>query len=222
MYNIIMTNEDRKERLKELIDQIDLYLLENKRVAMASKIDWGKIISISNQHIQEAILRADDKVEFAYTTDDIPEELEEKYGLDFSNNSPGYDIVMKFKNEDKVLRVQSKLRQVEGKTPFSRQVDMETTRRNSAKNVTKNQTGHVAYSSDEFDVVMVTLVLLPSKEKDETKKDLLKRQQAAREKFSNWYFSFIKVSELFDSNDQTKLKTKIDALTLESNLYEIK
>lgn len=217
-----MTNDKRNERLREYIEEIDLDLLENKRVAMASKIDWGKIVSISNQHIQEAVLRADEKIEFAYTTDDIPEELEEKYGLDFSNNSPGYDIVVKFKNDDKILRVQSKLRQVEGRTAFSRQVDMETTRRNSAKNVGKNQTGHIAYSSNEFDVVMVTLVHIPPLAKNETKKELLIRQQNAREKFNNWYFSFIKVDELIDINDRNKLDTKINALTLESNLYEIK
>ena len=78
--------------------------------------------------------------------------------INTDNNRPGFDIVVR--GADGTLkRVQSKLRQVKGTTDFSRQTHFETTRRHSEKNKGASaDSGHVAYSSDEFDYVMITLV----------------------------------------------------------------
>ena len=58
------------------------------------------------------------------------------------NNQGGYDLLTEFG-----LRVQVKLR--------SRTLHLENTRRNSAKNEgAASKSGHVAYSDDEFDVVV--------------------------------------------------------------------
>jgi hypothetical protein len=79
------------------------------------------------------------------------------YGVNISNNAQGFDLLI-ITPTKKHIRVQSKLRQVNGKTAHSQQIHFETTRRNSAKNVNKNHTGHICYSLDEFDFVMLSLV----------------------------------------------------------------
>lgn len=133
--------------IMDIIDQEDKELLNNKRIINMSRIDWAKTIAVSNQYIQRNILRY----------------MVEKYGykvnetIDIKNNSAGYDLIIDTPN-NKIIRIQSKLRQVNGKTDYSQQIHFETTRRNSDKNKNKNHTGHVCYSLDEFDLVMVSIV----------------------------------------------------------------
>tara|TARA_R100000657_G_C4645848_1_gene90945 strand:+ start:41 stop:601 length:561 start_codon:yes stop_codon:yes gene_type:complete len=66
----------------------------------------------------------------------------------------GYDLLT-----EKYKRVQVKYRYVNGKTPYSRQLHFETTRRNSKKNEgAASESGHVSYSLDEFDYVAPVIV----------------------------------------------------------------
>lgn len=140
--------------IMEIIDKEDINLLENTRIINMSRMDWGKTIAISNQYIQRNILKH--KLEpfgfRVYSTDDV--DLPE---INISNNSPGFDLLI-VSPSGKNIRIQSKLRQVNGITDYSHQIHFETTRRNSKKNENKNHTGHVCYSLDEFDYVMISLV----------------------------------------------------------------
>lgn len=71
--------------------------------------------------------------------------------------SDGYDL--KLKIGERWKRVQVKYRYVCGKTPYSRQLHFETTRRNSEKNLGDASTsGHVSYSVKEFDYVMPIII----------------------------------------------------------------
>ena len=171
-------------------DSLDLNtVIENKElisflsmgwVKSLSIIDWGKSVSIPNQYIGRDILNKHmPEGSSAYTTDDIdcPE-------IDTSNNSPGFDLIIKCPNGS-LKRVQSKLRQVSGVTPFSKQIGIETTRRNSKKNENKNHTGHVCYSVDEFDYILVSAVHV-------------KNGIENRHDINKWWFSLVPVEELID------------------------
>ena len=167
--------------IMDIIDLDDRNLLENARIIKMSRIDWGKTIAVSNQYIQRNILRymLTPYGYSVYSTDDhdMPE-------IDIKNNSPGFDLVI-VTPEGKYIRIQSKLRQVKGKNDYSHQTHFETTRRNCEKNKDKNHTGHVCYSLDEFDLVMVSLV------NDRLNRDKIKN-------CSLWSYSLIPIKELED------------------------
>jgi hypothetical protein len=44
--------------IMDIIEQDDLYLLQNYRIKNMSRIDWAKTMAVSNQYIQRNILRA--------------------------------------------------------------------------------------------------------------------------------------------------------------------
>lgn len=132
-----------------IIDEDDKILLQNKRIISI------KTISISNQYIHRNILRymLSPYGYLVYSTDDI----DIPTNINIKNNSPGFDLLI-ITPENINIRVQSKLRQVNGIYDYSHQVHFETTRRNSEKNKDKNHTGHICYSLDEFDFVMFSLI----------------------------------------------------------------
>ncbi len=140
--------------IMDIIEPDDKTLLVNERIYGMSRIDWGKTMAVSNQYIQRNILRYMlGKYGYSiYTTDDYNCPC-----VNISNNSSGFDLVV-LTPDKKHIRIQSKLRQVKGASDYSQQIHFETTRRNSEKNKNKNHTGHVCYSLDEFDLVMVSLV----------------------------------------------------------------
>ena len=151
---MIIIQEMIKIDIMEIIDEDDKNLLINKRIINMSRIDWGKTLSVSNQYIQRNILRYMLKQYgyLVYSTDD-----EYSFNIDIKNNSPGFDLII-ITPENKYIRVQSKLRQVRGINDYSQQIHFETTRRNTDKNKNKNHTGHICYSLNEFDLVMISLV----------------------------------------------------------------
>ena len=169
--------------LMDIIENDDKILLMNNRIANMSRIDWGKTMAVSNQYIQRNILRH--KLEplgyLVYSTDDndLPETI------NTANNSPGFDLII-ITPENKSLRIQSKLRQVNGSNDCSRQTHFETTRRHSEKNKEKNHTGHVCYSLDEFDFVMVSLV------NDKENRDKIKN-------CNYWSYVLIPIKDLEDT-----------------------
>lgn len=182
------------ENYNDYVDKSDYELLNNKRILNLSTNDWGKCISVSNQYIQRNLLRYNKNFK-VYSTDDsdCPSEFKIK------NNSPGFDLVIFDKIKNKYYRIQSKLRQIEGKTNYSRRVNFETTRRNSSKNENKNKTGHIAYSLDEFDYVCVSLIPINT---DNSRNDI-----------NLWGFSLIPVKELKDGENDFCM-TNIPAKTL--------
>jgi hypothetical protein len=94
-------------------------------------------------------------------------------------------------------RVQSKLRQVNGLTPFSTAVTIETTRRQCRKNDALCSNGLVCYALDEFDFLLVSLVHKTSNRQDP----------------STWYFSMIPASELVDGD---RMASKITPTLLQT------
>jgi len=157
-------------------------LIENKIIQNMTVIDWGKAMARCNEIIQIDILRSIGiKAYDPETDEDCPE-------ISTSNNSPGFDAIVK-NSEGKIYRLQSKLRQVTGVTDFSRNTHFETTRRHSKKNEgPASSSGHVAYGIDEFDYVMVSLVNVGKDGK-------LKKN---RNNVDNWSFSLIPVEALID------------------------
>jgi len=159
-------------------------LIENEIIQAMTVIDWGKAMARCNEIIQKDILKNLGVEAYDPETDaDCPE-------INIANNSPGFDILAKNSN-DKMSRIQSKLRQVKGQTDFSRQIHFETTRRHSKKNEgTASDSGHVAYGCNEFDYVMVTLVNVGKNGKIRTN----------RNNVDKWSFSLIPVEALIDKD----------------------
>jgi hypothetical protein len=189
--------------IMEIIEIDDRNLLTNNRIVNMERIDWGKTMAVSNQYIQRNILRHM-LMRFGYRvycTDD------EDCPVNIRNNSPGFDLVV-VSPENKVTRIQSKLRQVKGINDYSQQIHFETTRRNSEKNKDKNHTGHICYSLDEFDLVMVSLV------NDRLNRDKIKNCNL-------WTYCLIPIKELEDSEHNccySHIKSKI----LKTNIIKIK
>ena len=140
--------------IMDIIEDDDKILLMNNRITNMTRIDWGKTMSISNQYIQRNILRymLEPLGYLVYSSDD-----EYLLKVDIKNNCQGFDLII-ISPDKKYIRIQSKLRQVKGINDYSQQVHFETTRRNSNKNKNKNHTGHICYSLNEFDLVMISLV----------------------------------------------------------------
>lgn len=151
------------------------YLLEHPLIKNLEPIDWGRSVAPFNEMIIKDLLKDEHIAETKATTS-------------------GYDLMI---NDQKI---QCKLRQVNGKTPFSKNVYLETTRRHCNKNVDKVSRGHVCYSSDEFDYVFITLV-------HDGKRDI-----------KDWYASMVPVYELEDNNGNLKTSVSSDLL----KKYELK
>ena len=177
-------------------------LIENSIIKSMSVIDWGKAMARANEYIQKELLR------FCGVEVYDPQLDQNCPNINTDNNSPGFDLIVKNKNGE-LKRVQSKLRQVTGKTDFSKQTHFETTRRNSKKNKDKatSESGHVAYSADEFDYVMVTLINV-------------KNGTERRNDVNLWSFSIVPISDLVDPNKGCCL-THIPAKVLEKNKFTI-
>lgn len=179
--NEVINVEDKPINIMDIIENDDKILLENNRIANMQRIDWGKTMAVSNQYIQRNILKYMlSPFGFSvYSTDDsdMPE-------ISIANNSPGFDLVV-VTPENKIIRIQSKLRQVKGINDYSQQVHFETTRRNCEKNKEKNHTGHICYSLNEFDLVMISLV------NDRLNRDKIKNCNL-------WTYSLIPIKELED------------------------
>ena len=117
-------------------------------------------------------------------------------------NGKDSDEVELINKNGELKRVQSKMRQVKGKDDFSHQTHFETTRRHSKKNEgVSSDSGHVAYSADEFDYVMVTLI--------NVRENLEKRND-----INLWSFSIIPINELVNTEKGCCL-THIPAKILE-------
>ena len=149
-------------------------LFSNPLINNLDNIDWGRSIAPFNEQIIKA----------KYKDQDVE---------DVVSTCAGYDLLVN--NQ----RIQCKLRQVSGKTPFSKSTYISTTRRHSQKNINKNVSGQICYSNTEFDFIFITLV--------HNNNRLIK----------DWKASLIPVKEL--DNGKGNLKTTISAELLKK--YEL-
>tara|TARA_R110000744_G_scaffold115383_3_gene215967 strand:- start:695 stop:1252 length:558 start_codon:yes stop_codon:yes gene_type:complete len=157
-----------------ILRESDILFLQNGSLKKMENINWGKTVSIINEYIQQSIL---EYLEFDCKTN------EEMCGS-------GYDLLL-----DNKIKIQCKIRQVEGQTPYSKAVHFSTTRRKSIKNIDKCKTGQVCYTCSEFDYVFVSLV-------HKGMRDLI-----------DWKFALIPVQELIGEGDN--LVTSISSKLLE-------
>ena len=196
--------ETTQHSLMNSIKPAAVELIENEIIQDMTVIDWGKAMARCNEIIQRDLLRYCGVEAYDPETDvDCPT-------IDTANNSPGFDILVK-KADGTLVRVQSKLRQVKGKTDFSHQTHFETTRRHSKKNEgSSSESGHVAYGCDEFDYVMISLINVG--------KDGSVRSN--RNTVDKWSFSIIPISEL-RNEEKNCCVTKISAALLEKYKYTI-
>ncbi len=201
-----MQNQESQSNDINLMNEINpnaKELIENLIIREMSVIDWGKAMARCNEIMQKDLLSY-----LGYNAYD-PETDEDCPEINTTNNSPGFDIIIK-KDDGKLIRIQSKLRQVKGVTDFSQQTHFETTRRHSEKNKgLASKSGHVAYGCNEFDYVMVSLVNVGKNGDIRTN----------RNNINNWSFSLIPVRELIDCNTNCCF-TKISSKTLKK--YELK
>ena len=143
-------------------------------------IDFGKFMAIPNENYMERKLNNELGIQTIETTT--------------YNNRPGYDILTM-----NGLRIQAKFRQWSGKNPYSRQQHFETTRRHSTKNLNAGATGHITYSDDEFDCVLVTLCPV----------DNMKRSPR------HWSFSCVPTEKLKNKDNEGYLISKLPSKLLE-------
>ena len=206
MTDVISTTAPMVPDLMAIIEQDDRKLLENTRIFNMGRGDWGKAMAVPNQYIQRNLLRyhLEPRGCRVYSTDDhdLPD------GVITVNNSPGFDLVVVLP-DGKIKTVQSKLRQVDGAKDYSKQIHFETTRRNSKKNQDKNHTGHICYSPDEFDIVMVSLV--NDRENKEKRKDC-----------NLWSFCIVPVAELEDLAHPGCCVSHISSKVVEKNMVDLK
>ena len=154
-----------------------IQVLENPYINQLSPLEYGKAIQSAVEHyVSEKInLISGEKILVDVEKDEI---LKEKFN--YANNGPGFDRLLLTKEK----RVQLKFRQVDGSTPYSRQTHFENTRRHSEKNLgSSSKSGHVCYSTNEFDYVVVVLCHIKNME---------------RTNYKNWSYSLIPIQDLED------------------------
>jgi hypothetical protein len=177
-------------------------MLDNPFIQSLSPLEYGKAIQTAvEQYVSNIINSLADEILLIDVSKNNQLVVEYKYG----NNGPGFDRL----HLPTKKRIQIKLRQVDGKTPYSKQVHFENTRRHSAKNKNKSaESGLVKYSVSEFDYVLVVLCHIVD---------------GVRGHYKNWSYSLVTSSELEDVNNEGYCLSHIpSALLLENkcdNIY---
>jgi hypothetical protein len=181
--------EQKDYSLKDIED-----ILNNPFTKSRNKIEYGKMVaSVAQCYIELKTSEISNK-QLLVNPEDYPEL---KKNFNYVNNGAGFDLLSFSKK-----RIQVKFRQVDGKTPYSRQVLIENTRRHSEKNQGNGDgTGHVVYADDEFDYLLVILCHLQKNNK-------------TKPSFLDWSFSLIPIEELKDVNKLGYLRSKIQSETL--------
>lgn len=157
--------------------ELTIEIINNPFFEDYTKIDYGKAMATPNEYY---IKFSCDPNNLLNDNEDL--EILKENNIDRSNNGGGFDLYHISKN----IRFQTKFRQVDGTYPYSRQVHFENTRRMSNKNNNdSSNTGHVCYSSSEFDYVIITLCHI---------------KNGIRPNYTDWSFSLVPVSDILGSN----------------------
>ena len=191
-----------------IVDKDVFNMVGNKFIANMSFIDWGKTMAIANEYICKDLMTSLGGTKVIHTDECVEGSeggmLLEKMNIDTSNNGSGFDTIVLSNGKT----IQCKIRQVKGKTPYSTSVLFDNTRRPKGKNEgDEGETGHVRYSIDEFDYVLVSLI--------ESYKD-----KSVRTDLNKWNFSFVPISDLVDPNMPGFCLPSIPAKVLEKNKLE--
>lgn len=188
--------------LMNVINPAAKAILENSITRTSSVIDFGKMCALTNEYIQKDLLN------YCGIKSYDPKNDSECPVIDVTNNSPGFDLLSIDPITGNSVKIQSKLRQVKGKTDFSVQTHFETTRRHSKKNEgVSSDSGHVAYSADEFDFVFVTLINV-------------RDGMSKRHNVDEWSFSLIPIHALIDTTKGC-CYTHIPSAVLQKYAYKI-
>jgi len=174
-------------------------MLDNSFIQSLSPLEYGKAIQTAvEQYVTNTINSTANETLLIDVSKDNELIVEYNYG----NNGPGFDRL----HLPSKKRIQIKLRQVDGKTPYSRQVHFENTRRHSAKNKNKSaESGLVRYSVSEFDYVLVVLCHIVD---------------GVRIYYTNWSYSLVPSSELEDVNNEGYCVSHIPSSLLLENKYD--
>lgn len=173
--------------------------LENKFICSLSPIDYGKAIQTA---VEEYVTYMVNLISEKTLLIDIAKNPQLIIDYLYANNGPGFDRLFLPGN----IKIQIKLRQVDGKTPYSKQVHFENTRRHSTKNKNKSaESGHVRYAVSEFDYVIVVLCHIVDGE---------------RTHYTNWTYSLVSSEELQDVNNEGYCLSKIPSGLLFKNKYD--
>ena len=174
-------------------------MLDNPFIQSLSPLEYGKAIQTAvEQYVTNTINSLAEETLLIDVSKDNQLMVEYNYG----NNGPGFDRL----HLPSKKRIQIKLRQVDGKTPYSRQAHFENTRRHSAKNKNKSaESGHVRYSVSEFDYVLVVLCHIVD---------------GVRTHYTNWSYSLVTSSELEDVNNEGYCVSHIPSALLLENKYD--
>ena len=170
--------------------------LENKFIQSLTPIDYGKAIQTA---VEEYVSYMVNSISGKNLLVDIIKNPQLVIDYLYANNGPGFDRLHLPNN----LKIQIKLRQVDGKTPYSKQVHFENTRRHSVKNKNESaESGHIRYSDSEFDYVLVVLCYIVNGE---------------RTHYTNWSYSLVSSEELKDVNNKGYCLSKIPSALLFKN-----
>ena len=174
-------------------------VLNNPFIQSLGPLEYGKAIQTAvEQYISNTINSISEETLLVDVSKDVKLVKEFQY----MNNGPGFDRL----HLPTKKRIQIKLRQVNGKTPYSRQAHFENTRRQSAKNKNKSaESGLVRYSVSEFDYVLVVLCHIVNGD---------------RNHYTNWSYSLIESSKLEDVNNQGYCVSHIPSALLLENKYD--
>lgn len=176
-----LLKEKQREEMLSIVnfktgnDDIDS-LFSNSFISRMCVGDWAKMMSKPAEFMNVAMLRSAGIAAFQNEEAGCP--------LPNTNNSSGWDALIVV--NDRQFRVQIKLREVQGRTPTSRQILIDTTRRTSGSNQTAVRgTQHVPYNVSEFDFVLINIV--------HTNPDIEKRKNPR-----NWTYLFMPSKLLLD------------------------
>jgi hypothetical protein len=179
---------------KDVIDT-----LENKFICSLNPIDYGKAIQTA---VEEYVTYMTNSISGETLLVDVTKSPQLVIDYLYENNGPGFDRLLLLNNK----KIQIKLRQTDGKTPYSKQVHFENTRRHSVKNKNKSaESGHVRYAVSEFDYVLVVLCHIVKGE---------------RTHYTNWSYSLVSSKELEDVNIEGYCLPKIPSALLLKNKYD--
>lgn len=176
-----------------------LSLLKNPFIQSLEPLSYGKAIQSAVEEYVTTTINSICKENILLKVED-DDRLIEKF--QYSNNGPGFDRLLK----NSLEKIQIKFRQVNGKTPFSKQIHFENTRRHSEKNKNNSaDTGLIRYGINEFDYAIIVMCHIVD---------------GVRTKFDEWSFSLIKSESIEDVNNRGYCLPKIPSHLLLQNKYD--
>lgn len=174
-------------------------MLENPFIQSLSPLEYGKAIQTA---VEQYISNTINSISQEPLLIDVSKDQQLVEEFQYVNNGPGFDRL----HLPSKKKVQIKLRQVDGKTPYSRQAHFENTRRHSIKNKNKSAvSGLIKYCVSEFDYVLVVLCHIVD---------------GNRTHYTNWSYSLIESSKLEDVNNQGYCLSHIPSALLLENRYD--